>query len=82
MQRISDGDDYPAGKLNDLAVCYFLKTESGWMFMPVDDRSEADKTLREMCDRADVLSVTLKSGPKIGRQSPVVWIAQFLACDD
>ena len=46
MQRISDGDDYPAGKLNDLAVCYFLKTESGWMFMPVDDRSEADKTLR------------------------------------
>jgi len=69
-------DNYPAGTLGDLAVCYVLSTENQWSFEQVATRQEGDREFKKLLGQGDVLEVIIKSGPKQGLKSAAAWIAK------
>jgi hypothetical protein len=63
--------DYPAGELDELAVCYVHKSEVVWSFERVADRVTAERLFHDARDRADVHKVLVD-----GRPSAVAWVAK------
>jgi hypothetical protein len=75
--RLDLEEDYPAGELDEFAVCYVLQSESVWSFESVPDRSTAEHLFLEALKRNDVHKVLVD-----GRPSAVVWVAKCIGEDE
>lgn len=77
-QIIALGDDYPSGVPGELAVCYYLSSETHWAFIRVPDRQTAEKDFKTALAADDVLRIPLKYGNHKAKLGAVVWLAK---CD-
>ena len=77
VRVLADYEDYPVDEEAEYSVCYFLEPGSVWVFIPIPDRGTAEAILDEISSRREgVLTVSIETGPNVGRNSPVAWIAQ------
>jgi hypothetical protein len=73
---LTEDDDYPEGVPGQIAVCFWLRSETAWSFEIAKDRAAADEALRTASRDPAVLSVPLDRGAHKGA---VAWMMQ---CDD
>ena len=76
VMRIATGDDYPPGIAGELAVCYFRRSGSDWIFEGAKDRDEANLKFESALDSDEVLILPIDRGPQTGLPSRVVWLAE------
>jgi hypothetical protein len=81
MELIQNGDDYPAGKEEDWAVCYY-PDETRWFFSRVPDEATAKAEFRTLAGALNVWRTILSKGPNAGRASAVAWAAKCFGGTD